>query len=98
MAGLNAKITIKDTFTPMLREQSKELKRMMPEIYREFVKNTPKRSGNARMRTKTTGNQVIANYDYAGALDEGSSPKAPRGMTEPTIEFVEEKFKKIIGE
>jgi hypothetical protein len=37
-------------------------------------------------------NQIQANYDYAGALDDGKSRQAPKGMSEPTIEQMEKEF------
>jgi len=49
--------------------------------------NTPKRSGNARRNTVRRGDELKANYSYAGPLDAGQSPKAPDGFTKPTIEF-----------
>lgn len=56
--------------------------------YKAFVKNTPIRSGNARRKTKKTGNTIDANYPYAQRLEDGYSKQAPQGMTEPTIEEV----------
>jgi hypothetical protein len=38
------------------------------------------------------GNEIRANYNYAGALDEGKSRQAPNGMSEPTIEQMEKEF------
>jgi len=58
--------------------------------YREFVSNTPIRSGNARRKTRVNGNSIDANYPYAQRLEEGYSKQAPKGMTEPTIEAVRE--------
>lgn len=56
--------------------------------YKAFVKNTPIRSGNARRKTKKSGNTIDANYPYAQRLEEGYSKQAPNGMTEPTLEEV----------
>lgn len=56
--------------------------------YKAFVKNTPIRSGNARRKTKKSGNSIDANYPYAQRLEEGYSKQAPKGMTEPTLEEV----------
>lgn len=56
--------------------------------YKAFVKNTPIRSGNARRKTKKSGNTIDANYPYAQRLEEGYSKQAPQGMTEPTLEEV----------
>jgi len=54
-----------------------------------WIKNTPKRGGNARRKTKLVNNKTIsANYDYAKRLDQGYSKKAPDGMSKPTLTFV----------
>lgn len=57
---------------------------VMPKAYKYFKSITPKRSGYARAHTKLRGNEIVADYRYAGKLDEGSSNQAPTGMTEPT--------------
>jgi hypothetical protein len=46
------------------------------------------RPGNAKRRTRKTGNDIDANYAYAVRLDNGWSKQAPNGMTEPTIEHI----------
>lgn len=86
----------KDEITPMLRRQRKELERLLPRAYREFLKNTPKRTGNARRRTHLDNDSIQANYAYAQRLDEGWSKQSPEGMVKPTMEFMEAEFKKII--
>lgn len=58
--------------------------------YKEFVDNTPIRSGNARRNTKLRGNIIDADYPYAQRLEEGYSRQSPKGMTEPTLEAVRE--------
>jgi len=45
---------------------------------------TPRRTGNARRRTRRQGDEIQAVYPYAQRLDEGYSRQAPQGMTEPT--------------
>lgn len=56
--------------------------------YKAFVKNTPIRSGNARRKTRKSGNTIDAEYPYAQRLEEGYSKQAPQGMTEPTLQEV----------
>lgn len=76
-----------------LRGLSSKLKRVsdvkdtvMPQAYQYFRAITPKRSGNAKNRTRLNNNKDIeAAYNYASYLDEGSSRQAPKGMTEPTV-------------
>jgi hypothetical protein len=68
-----------------------------------FKKNTPFKTGNARSNTSLKGNEIHASYPYAGVLDKGrhmtasgarGSLQAPKGMTEPTIKFVQDTLKK----
>lgn len=64
----------------------------------EFIKSTPVRSGNARRNTKLKNDTtILANYAYAGRLDEGWSKQAPGGMTDPTIDFIEREVYRQIG-
>lgn len=58
--------------------------------YDYFIRKTPYRSGNARRSTQLRDNNIQANYPYAGRLDQGYSPKAPDGMTEPTIKHLQD--------
>lgn len=74
-----------------------ELQQLPEEAYKEFLKNTPIRSGNARRRTKLRNKKTIdANYNYAGKLNEGFSKQSPDGMVEPTEQFIEKEFIKIM--
>ena len=65
--------------------------------YKEFVKNTPIRSGNARRKTKKIGNEINADYPYAQRLEEGYSNQAPQGMTEPTLKEVRQYIYNKLG-
>jgi hypothetical protein len=58
----------------------------MPLLYQKFKDTTPVRTGNARDHTMYHSNIIKADYDYADALDRGRSPKAPEGMSKPTLE------------
>lgn len=74
-----------------------ELKELPEEAYKVFVANTPIRSGNARRKTKLRNKKTIdANYGYAERLDEGYSKQSPKGMVEPTEQFIEKEFIKIM--
>lgn len=68
----------------------------MPQIYTEFVKNTPIRTGNARAHTSLNGKVITAAYPYAERLDDGYSNQSPDGMTHPTEEFAKKLIPKII--
>ena len=62
----------------------------------EFFKNTtPIRTGNARSKTKLDRDAIKANYHYATKLNEGYSRQAPDGMTNPTIEFIQDEVRKF---
>jgi hypothetical protein len=56
--------------------------------HREFVKQTPKQSGNARRKTQLVRGRtrwdIVANYDYAQVLDQGLYPKFPKSGTGKT--------------
>ena len=60
------------------------------QAYEQFVKETPKRSGNARNNTRLEQNKIIADYPYSQRLDEGYSKKAPKGMVEPTEQWIQQ--------
>jgi hypothetical protein len=68
------------------------------EAHRYFKSITPVKTGNARRNTFRTADGVDANYPYAARLDEGSSRQAPRGMSDPTIEHMEQVFDKLVAD
>ncbi len=82
--------------TPSLLRIEKQLNLVPNEAYKEFVKQTPVRSGNARRRTKLTGKTINAAYNYAKKLDEGFSKQAPDGMSKPTEQFIEKRIAAIL--
>lgn len=85
---------MKETFQQM----RKKLDALPDQAYKEFVKHTPVRSGNARRNTKLTNSKktIAANYGYAEKLDQGASKQSPDGMTHPVEEFIEKQFIKIM--
>ena len=74
----------------------KKLNNLPNEAYKEFVKDTPIRTGNARRNTKLNGHTIEANYPYAQRLDDGYSPQSPDGMTKPTLAFVKKRVNQIM--
>lgn len=63
-----------------------------------FLRNkTPIRSGNARNKTKRNDLVIKSNYAYAGRLDEGWSKQAPKGFTDPTIDYLENFINNQVG-
>jgi hypothetical protein len=82
-----------------------KLNKVPQEAYKEFVKNTPIKTGNARRNTKLKGKTIEANYQYAQVLDKGrhmtnrgmrGSDQAPEGMSKPTQEFIQKRITKIL--
>jgi hypothetical protein len=71
---------------------------LITEAHRYFKSITPVRTGNARRNTFKTAEGVDANYPYAARLDEGYSRQAPRGMSDPTIEHMEQIFDKLVAD
>lgn len=62
-----------------------------------FKSITPIDKGNARRNTYQSGNQIMANYPYATKLDKGASKQAPRGMSVPTEEYLQQYIKQQLG-
>lgn len=88
-----------------LKRIQKKLNNVPKEAYKEFVKNTPIKTGNAKRNTKLKGKTIEANYAYAQVLDKGrhmtnrgmrGSEQAPEGMTKPTEEFIKKRIGQII--
>ena len=88
--------TVTDNITTSLKRIKAKLKLLPQEAYKEFVKETPIRSGRARRSTKLRGNVINANYPYAKRLDEGYSDQSPDGMTTPTEAFIKKRVKQIL--
>jgi len=88
--------TVNDKITSSIKSIKAKLKLLPQEAYKEFVKETPIRSGNARRSTKLNGNVISANYPYAKRLDEGYSDQSPDGMTTPTEAFIKKRVKQIL--
>lgn len=86
-----------------ISKRAKEIKLVLtPELiaplaYKEFVKNTPVATGNARKKTSQVRDEIRAEYPYAGRLDQGYSKQSPRGMVEPTMEWIQRYIKQKLG-
>lgn len=91
-------IKITNNISPAFAKMKKQLNQLPEEAYKFFVQQTPVRSGNARRSTKLKNSKktIEANYPYAERLDEGYSKQSPKGMTDPTIDFISEEFIKIM--
>ena len=91
------KVEVKNNIKQEVAAHKKRLEQLYKESHQEFVKLTPVDQGNARRRTKLQGNTIVADYAYAGRLDEGSSKQAPKGMTEPFAKWYDKQVAKIFG-
>ena len=86
----------KDKITARTKEVKRFAERLPKEMHQEFVNNTPIRTGNARNSTKLQGDNIVADYNYATALEvQGRSSQAPNGMSEPTIEWTRAQLRKL---
>ena len=89
--------SVQNNITSAIQKVQKKLDKLPQEVYQEFVKNTPIRSGNARRRTKLTADTILADYAYAQRLDNGWSRQfGGKGMTRPTEQFVYKRVKQIM--
>jgi hypothetical protein len=104
MVELDAKFN-SNNISNMLKEVKRELKKVPQEAYDFFVAHTPKKTGNARSKTKLKGSVIQADYQYAEVLDKGrhmtsrglrGSDQAPEGMTKPTEKFIQDRVNKIV--
>ena len=86
-------------FDSLIKDLGDLPEHVMDNAYRFFKAETPIRSGNARNRTKLKSNKTVihANYPYAGRLDDGWSRQARDGMTEPTIDFIEDEVRRQLN-
>lgn len=62
--------------------------KLAEEGFKFFRGITPIKSGNARRNTFRNKDSIQADYPYARRLDEGYSPQARKGMTQPTIDYI----------
>jgi hypothetical protein len=66
------------------------------DAHREFVRKTPVDTGNARRKTDLSNTEIQANYPYSVRLEKESwSRQAPRGMSEPTIDWIREQLRRL---
>ena len=76
-------------FTKMVGLAKSQIDQIQTQAFEYFRDHTPIRSGNARRKTSLKGDEIRAEYPYAGRLDEGYSSQAPAGMTDPTVKYIE---------
>lgn len=96
MIKLNVKVD--NQIKGLLKKQKTQIDQIPRKAFKVYEQNTPIRSGFARRNTKLARQRIIeANYPYAKRLDEGWSKQSPQGMTEPTLEFIEKEFLRIMS-
>ncbi|MFY8212575.1 MAG: hypothetical protein ACOVLB_07930 [Candidatus Nanopelagicus sp.] len=93
---LKMNIKVKNTISASLKNIQQKLAALPQEAFKEFVSNTPIRSGNARRKTKLKSNEIHADYPYAQKLDQGYSKQKPKGMVKPTEAFIKKRIKQIL--
>ena len=93
---MRIKLKVNEKISTNCKRMRAQVEELPTRAYMFFKKITPIDTGNARSRTRLTGNTIRANYNYAGRLDEGYSRQAPNGMVVPTREFIEKELRKIM--
>lgn len=83
-----AKVDLRD-FKKQMAALKERLDDLPKDAHAEFLKNTPKKTGNARRQTRLQDTKIIADYPYSQRLDEGYSKQSPQGMTEPTEQWIQ---------
>lgn len=87
---------IKDNINPSIDRIVDGLQtRITKKAFLKFKAVTPKRSGNAKNKTRLKGSTIEANYPYATFLDAGRSRQAPDGMSKPTAELINKEIEKL---
>lgn len=73
----------------------RELPTIVREGHREFVRVTPKDTGNAKRKTDLIRNEIQGNYPYSVKLQNGYSKQAPDGMRDDAIARMRTVIRKI---
>jgi hypothetical protein len=107
MPNISMNVNIKpDAILKKTKQMRKDLGNLPKEAYQFFRDITPIAKGNARNNTKLQGNKIVGEYPYASVLDKGrhmtnrgarGSTQAPKGMTQPTVQFIKDRVNKIVG-
>lgn len=84
-------------FNNLLDRAMREVKLSWTDTGNYFHRITPRDTGNARRNTRLKDKQILADYGYAGRLDEGWSKQAPIGMSDPSIDFFERDLNERLG-
>lgn len=94
----NITYTVKNNITSSVGRIKAKLNDIPRRAYKEWLANTPIKTGNARRSTKFRGkNTISAEYAYAGRLDQGYSKQSPDGMSKPTEQFIQDEISRILA-
>lgn len=83
-----------DKFKKKMDKLSLLKSNVTPKMYKDFLDNTPKDTGNAKRNTKLVNYIITAKYMYAKVLNDGrrmtnkgmkGSTQSPDGMVKPTV-------------
>ena len=87
----------KDTMTPSLTKLNRTLGKQIAKVaYNHFRKITPKRSGDARRRTILKKETIVLEYPYGKRLDQGWSKQARKGMSLPTLKYLQSRKRTLV--
>ena len=89
-------VSVRNTATPKLKRIKQQVKLLPRELLVEVKKNTPKRTGNARRKTRLAGDTIKLQYPYATELNDGASRQAPQGIIKPSLDWLRRRFRQII--
>jgi hypothetical protein len=92
---LKAKIVV-NNITPSATRIQNALAKLPNEAYKVFKDNTPIKTGNARRKTRLSGDTIRADYNYAKKLNDGYSKQEPQGMAIPTEKFLRKRIRDIL--
>ena len=91
-------IRIDDKINPGIDRLRRRLEQYPTDAVDQYRRLTPRRSGNARRKTRLNGpNRIELEYAYGEVLDAGrrrqggrmrGSTQAPQGMTRPFIRWI----------
>lgn len=84
-------------FNDLLNRVQREVKLSWTDTGNYFHRITPRDTGNARRNTRLKEKEILADYAYAGRLDEGWSKQAPTGMSDPSIDFFVDNLTERLG-
>ena len=86
----------KNTMSSSLGKVVAKVDKLPKDAYKFWKEITPRRTGNAKRRTRLQGSKIKANYNYAVPLDQGRSKQAPEGMSKPTERYIKAQLDKIM--